>query len=95
MFCLGRDERRPGGSPGLPVTAVSSGVVPAGGAAPGVSLAGVGMSVARAGSAGREAPVTRQTALTLLTVRSGHANALTRQLVAERTLGALGVACTR
>lgn len=69
-----------------PVTGVSGAVVPAVDAASGAGLAVVGVSVAGAGSAGGEAPVTRQTAITLPTVRSRNTNTLTGQLIAERTL---------
>lgn len=69
-----------------PVTGVSSAVVPAVDAAPGVGVTLVSVSVADAGSAGGEAPVTRQTTITLPTVRSRNTNTLTGQLIAERTL---------
>lgn len=69
-----------------PVTGVSSAVVPAVDAASGVGVTLVSVSVAEAGSAGGEAPVTWQAAITLPTVRSRNTNALTGQLIAERTL---------
>lgn len=78
-----------------PVTGVSRAVVPAVDAAPGVRLALVGVSVAEARPAGGEAPVARQAAVTLPTVRSREASALSGQLIAEGTLRALSVAVTR
>lgn len=78
-----------------PVTAVSGAVVPAVDAASSVRVAVIGVSVAGAGAAGGEAPVARETAITLPTVRSRNTNTLTGQLIAEQTLWTLRVACTR
>lgn len=78
-----------------PVTGVSRAVVPAVDAAAGVRVALVGVSVTEARSAGGEAPVARQAAVTLPTVRSREACALSGQLIAEGTLRALRVAVTR
>lgn len=78
-----------------PVTGVSRAVIAAVDAAPGVRVALVGVSVTEAWSAGGEAPVARQAAVTLPTVRSREASALSGQLIAEGTLRALRVAVTR
>lgn len=77
-----------------PVTGVSRAVVAAVDAAPGVRVALVGVSVTEARPAGGEAPVARQAAVTLPTVRSREARALSGQLIAEGTLRALRVAVT-
>lgn len=58
-------------------------MVPAVDAAAAEGVAFVGVPVAEALAAGGEAPVSRQTAVTLPGVRPGQARALTRQLVAE------------
>lgn len=71
---------------GSPVAGVSGAVVPAADAAAGVGLALVCVSVAEAGSARGEAPVARQTAVTLSAVRPREAGALSRQLITEGTL---------
>ena len=78
-----------------PVTGVSGAVVAAVDAASGVGVALVRVAVAEAGLAGGEAPVTRQTAVALPTVRSRNTHTLTGQLVAERILGTLRVTLTR
>lgn len=62
---------------------MSCAVVPAVEAAAGDGLTLVRVPVAEALSAGGEAPVARQTAVTLPPVRPGHTGALTRQRVAE------------
>lgn len=66
-----------------PVTGVPSAVVPAVDAESGVGVAFVAVSIAEAGLAGGEAPVTWQTALTLSPVCPGNANTLTGQLIAK------------
>lgn len=78
-----------------PVTGVSCAVVPAVDTAAGARVALVGVSVTEAWPAGGEAPVARQAAVTLPTVRSREASALSGQVIAEGTLGALRVAVTR
>lgn len=70
-------------------------MVPAAAAAAAFGVAFIGVPVAEAAPAGGEAPVTRQTAVTLASGGPGDAGALTRQLVAERVQGALGVAVAR
>lgn len=80
---------------GSPVAGVSGAVVPAADAAAGVGLALVCVSVAEAGSTSREAPVARQTAVTLPAIPPREAGALSRQLIAEGALRALGVTGAR
>lgn len=58
-------------------------MVPALNASSGIGVALVSVSVTGAGSAGREAPVTGQTAVTLPTICSRYAHTLTGQLIAE------------
>lgn len=70
-------------------------MVPAAEASSGVGVAVFGVSVAGAESAAGEAPVSWQTAVTLPTVRSRNARALTAHRVAKRVLRALDVAFTR
>ncbi len=73
----------------LPVTLVSSSVVPAAEAGSGPLVALVGVSVTLAGSAAREAPVTRLASITVLTKCSWTALALTSELVTESSHRAL------
>lgn len=68
-----------------PVTGVSAGVVLAVNTASGVGVAVISMPVAGAGSAGGEAPVTRQTAIALPPIRPRNTVTLTGQLIAEQT----------
>lgn len=70
-------------------------MVPAADAAAGVGLALVCVSVAEAGSTRGEAPVARQTAVTLPAVLPREAGALSRQRIAEGALRALGVTVAR
>lgn len=87
-------DRVPLGHLGTPVAAVSGGMVPAGSAAAGVGITGFCVSVTGAGTAGREAPVTREAAIALPTVCPDDADTLTAQLIADWTLGTLRVTCT-
>lgn len=80
---------------GSPVAGMSGAVVPTADAAACVGLALVCVSVAEAGSTHGEAPVARQTAVTLPAVRPREAGALSGQLITEGTLRALGVTVAR
>lgn len=78
----------------LPLTLVSSSIVPAvdAGAGPLVTL--VCVPVTLAGSAAGEAPVTRLASVTALTKRSGAALTLTGKLVTKPCHGAFQAAAT-
>lgn len=92
---VGKERGQGKGTGAVPLTVVSSCVVPAAEALPGVGVAVVSVAIAVAGLAAGEAPEAGQAAVALPPVHPREAVALARLHVAEGIVRASGVALAR